>query len=53
LATGLEDSGGLQVGLCFVDAFVYQTRPRQLSYSRGNMKIAKKTLTFWRAINGF
>jgi hypothetical protein len=53
VAKGLEDSRGLQVELCFGDAFVYQTCPRQLSYSQGNMKIAENKLTIGGPIDGF
>jgi hypothetical protein len=51
----LMDMGlkGLQVGLCFGDAFVYQTIPLQHSYSQFNMKIAKKASTLRKEIDGF
>ena len=53
VAKGFENSHGLQVGLCFGDAFVYQIRSLQLSYSQSNMKIAQNKLTIRGPIDGF
>jgi hypothetical protein len=53
VAKGLEDSRGLQVELCFGDAFVYQTCPRQSSYGQENMEIAQNMLTIRGPIDGF
>jgi hypothetical protein len=53
VAKELEYTHGLQMELCFGDAFVYQTCLGQSNHCHVNVKIAQKRLTFRGSIDGF